>query len=314
MAGDNSTDFVDANRIATKLLGDSIASNLFMLGYAYQKGLVPLSAVAIERAVELNAVAVDFNKQAFLWGRRTAHDRDAVERIIAPKAEAVAKATPETLEEMVARRVAILTDYQDAAYADRYKALVDRVAAAEAEAMPGTDALARAVARYAFKLMAIKDEYEVARLYTDGTFHKRLNEAFEGDFKLQFNLAPPLFAPRDPETGRLKKMTFGPWAMTAFRVLAGLKGLRGGMWDIFGKTEERRMERRLRDEYIARMRRLADGLSAETHAVAVDLALVPEQIRGYGHVKEAHVARAEATVKELEARLRNPDAAQRAAE
>ena len=315
MAGDNSTDFVDANRIATRLLGDSIASNLFMLGFAYQKGLVPLSAAAIERAIELNAVAVDFNKQAFLWGRRTAHDREAVDRIVAPKAEpSAAKRVATTLEEMVDTRVTFLTDYQDAGYAARYKELVDRVTAAERRAMPGTDALARAVARYAFKLMAIKDEYEVARLYTDGTFAKKLNEAFEGDFKLQFNLAPPLFAPRDPETGRLKKMTFGPWMMSAFGLLARFKGLRGGRFDIFGRTEERRMERRLREEYIARIDGLLDSLSAETHPIAVELAMVPEQIRGYGHVKEAHVARAEARVQALEAQLKDPQAAKTAAE
>ncbi|WP_281684352.1 indolepyruvate ferredoxin oxidoreductase family protein [Thalassobaculum salexigens] len=314
VAGDNSAEFVDANRIATKLLGDSIASNLFMLGYAYQQGLVPLSAAAIERAIELNAVAVDFNKQAFLWGRRTAHDREAVERIVAPKTEAPARTAPETLAEMVERRFNILTEYQDAAYAGRYKALVDKVEAAEKKAVPGSDAMAKAVARYAYKLMAIKDEYEVARLYTDGTFRKQLHDTFEGDFKLEFNLAPPLFAKRDPETGKLQKSVYGPWMLSAFGILAKFKGLRGGAFDIFGRTDERRMERRLRDEYIARMERLADGLSPQTHPVAVDLALVPEQIRGYGHVKEAHVERAEAKVKALEEQLRNPDAARKAAE
>ncbi len=315
MAGDNSTDFIDANRIATRLLGDSIASNLFMLGFAYQKGLVPLSAAAIEGAIELNAVAIEFNKQAFLWGRRAAQDREAVQRLTAPKAETPAKTDiATTLEDIVARRVTFLTDYQDAAYAARYQALVDTVAAAEQRTVPGTDALARAVARYAFKLMAIKDEYEVARLYTDGSFQKKLTDAFEGDFKLQFNLAPPLFAPRDPETGKLQKMTFGPWMMSAFRLLARFKGLRGGSLDIFGRTEERRMERRLREEYIARIEGLLAGLTADTHPIAVELAMVPEQIRGYGHVKEAHVARAEARTKTLEAQLRDPAAAKAAAE
>jgi indolepyruvate ferredoxin oxidoreductase len=188
------------------------------------------------------------------------------------------------------------------------------VEAAEKRAVPGSDAFAKAVARYAFKLMAIKDEYEVARLYTDGTFRKQLHDTFEGDFKLEFNLAPPLFAKRDPETGKLQKSVYGPWMLSAFGMLAKFKGLRGGALDIFGRTDERKMERRLRDEYIARMERLADGLSAQTHPVAVDLALVPEQIRGYGHVKEAHVERAEAKVKALEEQLRNPDAARKAAE
>ncbi|NQW09065.1 MAG: indolepyruvate ferredoxin oxidoreductase family protein [Alphaproteobacteria bacterium] len=315
VAGDNATDFIDANRIATKLLGDSIASNLFMLGFAYQKGLVPLRAAAIEKAIEINGVAVDFNKQAFLWGRRTAHDRAAVDRLVEPKAEAgAAKPIAETLDEIVARRVAFLTEYQNAAYAARYKTLVDRVTEVERRAVPGADALAKAVARYGFKLMAIKDEYEVARLYTDGSFAHRLNQQFEGDFKLQFHLAPPLFAPRDPATGQLKKIVLGPWAMTAFRVLAGLKGLRGTAFDIFGKTEERAMERRLREDYIGLMDEIAARLTPNTHGLCVELASVPEHIRGYGHVKQRHADRAEARKQTLLHQLRDPAARKAAAE
>ena len=315
VAGDNSSHFVDANRIATKLLGDSIASNLFMLGYAYQNGLVPLSAEAIERAIELNGVAVDFNKQAFLWGRRTAHDKDAVERLVAPKEEKAAeKAQLLTLEELVEHRANLLRAYQDQAYADRYRALVEKIAKVEADRLPGQDALAMAVARYAYKLMAIKDEYEVARLYTDGTFRQHLHQVFEGDFRLEFNLAPPLFAPRDPETGKLKKMTLGPWAMTAFKLLASLKGLRGGALDIFGKTEERRVERKLRDDYLSLVDEMAECLSDRNHGTCIDLALLPEQIRGYGHVKERHIEAAEAKRARLLDQLRNPESAQKAAE
>jgi len=315
-AGDNSTEFVDAQRIATRLLGDSIAANLFMLGYAWQLGLVPLGREAIERAIELNGVAVKFNSQAFLWGRRTAHDRDAVERLVEPKpaAASLRPAVATTLEEIVRIRVETLTAYQDAAYAARYKALVDTVAAAERRAVPGRDALAKAVARYAFKLMAIKDEYEVARLYADGSFERRLREQFEGDFKLRFHLAPPSFAPRDPQTGHLKKLTFGSWMLPAFRVLAGLKGLRGGRFDVFGRSDERRMERRLRDEYFATIGEIVERLTPETHGVAVELASVPEQIRGFGHVKERHVERAEQRQAQLLGQLRNPQAAKTAAE
>jgi len=314
-AGDNSTEFVDAYRIATKLLGDSIASNLFMLGYAWQKGLIPLSREAIERAIELNAVAIEFNKQAFLWGRRTAHDREAVERLVEPKPAAARPAAAAAgLEEIVRIRVEALTAYQDAAYAERYRRLVDKVAAAERKAVPGREDLAKAVARYAFKLMAIKDEYEVARLYADGSFERRLREQFEGDFKLRFHLAPPSFAPRDPETGQLKKLTFGAWMMPAFRVLASFKGLRGGRFDPFGRSAERRMERRLRDEYEATVDEMIARLTPDTHAICVELASVPEQIRGFGHVKERHVERAESLRRQLVEQLRNPQAAKSAAE
>jgi indolepyruvate ferredoxin oxidoreductase len=203
------TEFIDGTHIATTLLGDSIATNLFMLGYAYQKGLVPVSSAALERAIELNATAIESNKQAFLWGRRAAHDRRAVEAAVAaanPPPSSHQLAT--TLEEMVARRVEFLTGYQNAAYAGRYKALVERVARAEQECAPG---LAEAVARYYFKLLAYKDEYEVARLYTDGSFKKQISAQFEGDYRLEFNLAPPLWA-EDPASASDEAPL---WAMDA---------------------------------------------------------------------------------------------------
>ncbi len=219
-----------------------------------------------------------------------------------------------TLDEIVRIRVEGLAAYQDAAYAERYKALIDKVAAAERAAVPGRDSLARAVARYAYKLMAIKDEYEVARLYTDGSFQQKLREQFEGDVTLRFHLAPPSFAPRDPETGHLKKLTFGPWILPAFRVLAALKGLRGGRFDVFGRSDERKMERRLRDEYLATVEEIVVRLTPETHGIAVELAGVPEQIRGFGHVKERSVERAEQRKAQLLGQLRNPAAAKTAAE
>src|SRR6185369_16024709 len=251
-------DLVDATDLATKLLGDSIASNLFMLGYAWQKGWVPISLDALMRAIELNAAAVEMNKSAFNWGRMAAHDIEVVRAAAgaAPsKNVAMTNADPlddvaisRTLDEEIARRVAFLADYQNAAYANRYKALVDKVRAAEQQKAPGFTSLAEAVARYAFKLMAYKDEYEVARLYTSGEFEKRIRETFDGDYKLHFNLAPPLFAKKDAE-GHLRKAEYGKWVFGAFKLLAKLKGLRGTALDVFGHTAERKGERKLIADY-----------------------------------------------------------------
>ncbi|HEX7769323.1 MAG TPA: indolepyruvate ferredoxin oxidoreductase family protein, partial [Dokdonella sp.] len=237
-------ELVDATELATALLGDTIAANLFMLGYAWQKGWVPLSHDALMRAIELNAAAVEMNKAAFNWGRLAAHDLAQV-RAAADGKDAV-RAMPGTvasplddttlsgsLDERIARRVAFLTGYQNAAYAAKYRALVDKVRGAEQAKTPGSTALTEAVARYAFKLMAYKDEYEVARLYTSGDFEQRIRETFDGDFKLHFNLAPPLFAKRDAE-GNLRKAEYGPWMFKAFRLLAKLRGLRGSAFDVFG--------------------------------------------------------------------------------
>jgi len=313
--GENSTHFVDATRIATSLLGDSIAANLFMLGYAVQKGQIPLSLEAIEKAIELNAVAVDFNKQALLWGRRAAHDLAAVERLATPSTpKPVHREIAGTLEEMIDKRVAFLTSYQNKAYADRYLTIVRKIETAERNKTPSLDGLSEMVARYAFKLMSYKDEYEVARLYSDGTFLRQLTEQFEGNYKIEFSLAPPLFSERDPETGHLKKKTFGAWMMPAFRLLASMKGVRGTTWDIFGKTAERKVERQLIEDYLALMEEVADNLDRENHAAAVDLASIPEQIRGFGHVKDRHLMTAKAREAQALTAFRDPAAARNAAE
>jgi indolepyruvate ferredoxin oxidoreductase len=314
--GGQKADFVDASKLATAALGDSIASNLFMLGFAWQRGLVPVTNEAIDKAIEMNGVAVEFNREAFLWGRRAAHDLPSVERVLTPADSAVApeRKIAATLDEMIAKRAAYLTEYQDAAYARRYTDLVARVRAAEQARTPGQTALAEAVARYYHKLLAIKDEYEVARLYTDGSFQRQLAQQFEGDYKLEFHLAPPLFAERDPQTGHLKKRAYGPWMMTAFRTLAGLKRLRGTAFDIFGRTEERRMERRLIAEYEALLAEILGKLSPDNHHLAVALASLPDKVRGYGHVKEAHLAKAKAEEAELLAAFRRPQAPAQAAE
>jgi indolepyruvate ferredoxin oxidoreductase len=303
-AGEGKSHFIDATTLATALLGDSIASNLFMVGYAFQKGLLPLSAEAIERAIEINGTAIDFNKQAFLWGRRAAHDLAAVEQVIKPTVESMPIAS--SLEDIISRRKAMLTDYQNARYAKRYEALVRRVAQVEAETTKGRSGLAEAVARYYAKLLAYKDEYEVARLYIDGNFMKQVDARFEGDYTLEFHLAPPLLAKSDPATGHPKKKPYGPWMLKAFTFLAKLKGLRGTPRDLFGYSTERKLEQQLIKDYEARVETLLTDLNHDNYAYAVELAALPEQVRGYGHIKEAHLKRVRAREQELLALFRNP--------
>jgi indolepyruvate ferredoxin oxidoreductase len=283
---------------------------MFLVGYAYQLGAIPLSATAIERAIELNGEAVAMNKAAFHWGRRAAADRAQVEALVKPATAATSdpRHLSESFDETVARRVKFLTAYQNAAYAARYRAVVDRVKAAEAARAPGKCGLADAVARYLFKLMAFKDEYEVARLYTDGAFRKKLQRQFEGDFTLQYHLAPPLLASRDPATGEPRKRVFGPWMRHVFKLLARLRRLRGTVFDIFGYTQERRMERRLIADYEAIVRELAVSLNPDNHALAVEIASLPAKIRGFGHVKQRNVESAKACEAELLALLRSKDA------
>ena len=293
-AGGDNLQLLDATRIATRLLGDAIGSNLFLLGFAYQRGLVPVSGTAIERAIELNGVAVEMNREAFRWGRRAARDLEAVERLALQGDEGLEPAAPTSLDEFVERRAADLTAWQNAAWASRYRKLVERVREAE-RALGAGEALTGAVARYAYKLMAYKDEYEVARLYTDGAFRERLAASFEGDLRLTFHLAPPVLARRDPVTGEPRKRTFGPWMWRVFGLLAKMRFLRGTPFDPFGRTVERRMERRLIEEYFETAEELLAGLRAENLGLAVEIASIPEQIRGYGHVKQRNVAEAKST-------------------
>ena len=296
--GEDRLSLIQATKLATALLGDTIASNLFMVGYAWQKGLLPLSENALMRAVELNGVAVDWNKQAFQWGRRAAYDMDAVEALVHTRAgDATLK--DESLDEQIDRFTQELTHYQNTNYADQYRALVDKVRAIDEQLGLGGEQLSKAVATYAFKLMAYKDEYEVARLYTDPAFKQKLDEQFEGDYRLEFNLAPPLLAKNDPTTGVPRKMQFGPWMMNAYRILAAFKGLRGTAFDPFGRTAERKMERRKINDYRALVDEILSGVTAENYDLAVELASVPDLIRGYGHIKERNVLVAEKRKDEL---------------
>ena len=291
--GPQAVEFVDAAGLATALMGDSIATNLFMVGLAWQKGLIPLAAGSILQAIELNGAAIEANKKAFEWGRHAAHDPATVQRAARPaEVQPKSQQLSSSLDEIVARRMAYLTAYQDAGYAERYRSLVDRAKMAEAQQARGKTGFAEAVARYYFKLLAYKDEYEVARLYTDGEFLKRVNETFEGDFRLVFHLAPPILEKKHASTGEPLKRTFGPWMLTAFRLLARLKGLRGTPLDIFGYSAERRGERALIGEYEKTVEMLLQRLTPETQALAVEIASIPEQIRGFGHVKERHLAAA----------------------
>ena len=278
----------DADAAATALMGDSIYVNPMILGYAWQKGWIPLELASLLRAIELNDVAVENNKTAFAWGRQAAQRPEEFAKRVKP-GQVVEFKKRETVETLVARRVEFLTAYQNAAYAAQYQAFVARVQ--QAEAPLGKTSLGESVARYLFKLMAYKDEYEVARLHTDTAFLARVNGMFEGDFKLNYHLAPPMIAKKNAK-GELQKQKFGPAMLTGFRVLAKLKGLRGTALDIFGKTEERRTERALIGEYRASIEHLLPTLSAANHATAVEIARIPEQIKGYGHVKERHLAAA----------------------
>jgi indolepyruvate ferredoxin oxidoreductase len=310
--GDGQADFVDATRTATALLGDSIATNMFMLGYAYQRGLVPVSSEAIDKAIELNGAAVKMNQAAFLWGRRAAVDLAAIERIIAPKAQSAASSRfSQSLDELVQRREEFLTRYQNTAYAKKYRALVDQVRLAEDAKTNGLTGLTEAVARYYFKLMSYKDEYEVARLYVESGFAERIKSEFEGEYKLHFHLAPPLLARRN-EQGELIKSEFGAWVFSAFKLLAKLRALRGTGLDIFGYTVERRSERQLISDYAQLLGELMAGLRPENHALAVQISSIPEEIRGYGHVKMRSLAAAKEKQARLLAEFRSPTA-QRAA-
>ncbi len=296
-------DFIEATEMATALTGDAIATNLFMLGYAMQKGYLPLGAKSLERAIELNGVAVEMNKNAFAWGRIAAHDPDQIWSQIGKEAAiAEVKKTPD-LNEIIEKRVRFLTDYQDAAYAQRYLQLVDNVKTAESSIKGEAGVLSEAVAKYYFKLMSYKDEYEVARLYAQTGFLSSIENQFEGRVKISFQLAPPLFAAIDPENGRPVKKSYGPWMLKAFGVLARFKWLRGGVGDPFGYLPERKAERALIDQYEKTIAELVQGLNSDNHAIAVEIASIPEHIRGYGLVKTQSIDAAQSRLAQLRARF-----------
>lgn len=291
----------DAEQVATQLLGQSIYSNLMLLGYAWQKGRVPLSREALMRAIELNAVQVDNNKAAFEWGRHCAHDLARVP-VRSADAQVVQFVRKPSIGDFIGKRAEFLASYQNRAYAAQYEDFVARVQAVESRF--GSSKVTEAVARYLFKLMAYKDEYEVARLHTDPAFIGKVAAMFEGDFKLVHHLAPPLMA-RKNEKGELVKRPFGPWMRTAFRIMARLKGLRGTPFDAFGYTEERKVERALIGEYRKSIEELLQTLSQQNLDLALDIARLPEDIRGYGHVKARNLAAVRARWERLMAQWRD---------
>ncbi|WP_313034519.1 indolepyruvate ferredoxin oxidoreductase family protein [Massilia alkalitolerans] len=284
-------EFVDANALATRLFGDTIFANPLLLGYAWQKGWIPLGRQALLRAIELNGVAVEKNQRAFEMGRLAAHDPSALaESRRAQETGAVVVDMPVTLERLVEERARLLRSYGGEAYAQRYRAAVARLRAVEAD-LPGQrrQPLTEAVARNLAKLMAYKDEYEVARLHSAPEFVAALRAQFEGepgkDYTLNFHLAPPLLA-RPGADGRPAKRRFGPWMMPVFGLLARMRWLRGTALDPFGMSAERRRERQLVEDYFALVSLFCETLTDERMETALELARLPEKIRGYGHVKE----------------------------
>ncbi|RIJ32487.1 indolepyruvate ferredoxin oxidoreductase family protein [Henriciella mobilis] len=283
---------IDAEALALLYLNDAIYTNMIMVGYAWQKGHLPVSLRGLYRAIKLNGVKVEENMKAFDVGRLAAADPERLAETPDPRGEV----KPMTLDELIEDRASRLVAYQNDAYAQQYRDLVAEVRAKEEKAGLG-EGFTTAVAKFAFKLMAYKDEYEVARLFTDGSFDKKLRETFKGG-KIQFHMAPPLLSKKDAN-GHLLKKKFGPWMKTAFSLMKRFKGLRGTRFDPFGYTAERKMERQLRDDYLENMVKLADGLTKKNHELAIAIASIPDDIRGYGHVKEAAVEAAEARSKEL---------------
>jgi len=277
---------IEATRLATQLMGDSIATNMFLFGYAWQLGQIPVSLAAINRAIELNGVAIEKNRQSFNWGRIAAHDIKLLEDFL-PHNNTEQKIAA-TLEDIITVRADYLRDYQDDALAEKYRKTVGKMQQTlKHKGIEGTE-LITAVAKNYFKLLAVKDEYEVARLYTDGRFLKNLQAQFEGDYKIHFHMAPPLLARRN-DKGELQKKEFGPWMMPGLKLMARLRFLRGTAFDLFGYTAERKMERQLIRDYEELLKHIDRDLSAESLEVFAELAALPTDIRGFGHVKEKAV-------------------------
>jgi indolepyruvate ferredoxin oxidoreductase len=305
--------FFDFTKPAEALLGDSIATNMMMMGFAYQRGLLPLSAEAIEKAIEVNGVAIKMNTEAFRLGRLAAADPARLAAMMKGQDDDVAP--PKTLDamsldEIITHRVALLTDYQSARLAKRYRKLVDQVSEAAGKGGYG-EALPRAVAINYAKLLAYKDEYEVARLFTDGRFEKQLRDQFEGEFKFNFNLAPPILGGGLDAQGRPKKRAFGSWMMSAFRVMTKFRVLRGTPLDIFGYSADRKIERDLIAGYEKDVATVLALLSPLNHDIAVELLSLPDRIRGYGPVKEKAINDAKVRYAQLAADLANPPPAPR---
>ncbi|MBL95274.1 MAG: hypothetical protein CFH06_00142 [Alphaproteobacteria bacterium MarineAlpha3_Bin5] len=274
---------IDATQIVAKLLGNTMSTNVFLLGYCCQLGLLPVAGKSIERAIEINGISVDANKSAFLWGRRAAFDKERVEALAGNINK---KKTVFDLNVFIQGRASDLRDYQNSKYAENYLKIIDVVKIAEQKVRPASSKLTETVARCLYKLMAYKDEYEVARLFTDGRFAKALSENFEPGAKLRFHLAPPIFPKREQFAGQIIKQEYGSWVMLVFQLLAKLKWLRGSFLDPFNLLLERRMERKDIRDYELLVNQIVRGLTENNLKAAAELAAVPAQIRGFGYIKE----------------------------
>jgi indolepyruvate ferredoxin oxidoreductase len=277
--------FIDATTLAQTLFGDSIAANLFMVGYAFQKGYIPLSEASIIRATELNGVAVEFNKRAFQWGRLAASDMAKINTVITAPAQSE-NSQDLSLDQVIERHFNDLIRYQNTTYADHYKKAVENARTHASDRLGTDQEIGMLVAKYLYKVMAYKDEYEIGRLYSDPAFLEKLQAQFDGNYKLKFNLAPPLLSRKDKVTGHPKKITFGAWMLPIFKLLAKSKGLRGSMFDVFSYTQERKTERQLITDYNDLITKVVPQVTHENKAIVTELLSLPEHIRGYGHVKE----------------------------
>ncbi len=303
-AGAKNTYFINAGKLATRLMGDAIAANMFLLGFAWQKGMLPLSHAALINAIKINAVAVEMNLAAFLWGRRAAHDPGRVEGLVNNEATSPFETDlSASTDAAIIRREAYLQKYQNNAYAVRYRQLVEKTQAVENAAMPGNDALLRAVIFNYHKLLAYKDEYEVARLFSDGRFAAEINHHFEGDLRIEYQFAPPFMAKRDRRSGRLRKISFGPWVMRVLSVMAKFKFLRGTAFDPFGYQGERKAERFFIRQYERDIDMMLKNLNSENHKLAVELACLPKDIRGFGPIKMKAMEKANTRRHELLSRF-----------
>jgi indolepyruvate ferredoxin oxidoreductase len=302
--GDSNLHLVDATRLALALCGDSIAANLLLIGFAAQRGLLPVSLEAIEQAVKLNGIAVDFNLNALRLGRIAAHSPKSLEDLT-KRTDSPVK-TPQSYEELLSHRYAHLCEYQNQQYADKYRETVEKIAKAEQNIGLENRSLATAVAKYYAKLLAYKDEYEVARLYSNPHFLEKLQDQFEGKLRLAFNLAPPLISKRDSQTGQLQKSEYGAWILPAFKILSKFRFLRGTAFDIFGYTKERREERQLIEDYEELLTELAGNITKHNHSIALELAQLPESIRGFGHIKDENIINTKKRWQQLLQAFRGP--------
>ncbi|HHK75007.1 MAG TPA: indolepyruvate ferredoxin oxidoreductase family protein, partial [Rhizobiales bacterium] len=302
-AGEEYVEFINAGTLATQLMGDSIAANLFLLGFAWQKGLLPLSHDALTSAIKINGVNVAMNMAAFLWGRRAAYRQALVENLARPVPASPDPQPPADLDTLMARRMDDLKAYQNEALAARYKALVDKVRSAELAMGESGERLSRAVMMNYFKLLSYKDEYEVARLFSNGEFEAMIREAFTGDTRMTFQFAPPFIAHRDKSTHRLRKFRFGPWMMPVLRLLARLKILRGSLLDPFRYQPERKLERALIREYEQDMVSILEHLTPQNIQIAAEIAGLPASIRGFGPLKIQAAAKASEKRTEIFARF-----------